>query len=405
MIAAQQVECFDTPVVPFLDLKAQYVSIEKDIMDAVHTVCDSQQFILGRYVADLEKCIAEYSHCRFGIGVSSGTDALLAALMALDIGPGDEVITSPYTFFATAGAIARVGARPLFCDIDSQTYNIAPSKVEELLREVAKWDNGRLINRRTRGVIKAMIPVHLFGQMADMKPLMEIAKIYRLAVIEDAAQAIGAEYIGGKRAGEMGSIGCFSFFPSKNLGGFGDGGMCTTNDPQLADRLRILRAHGAKPKYHHAMIGGNFRLDELQAAVVLTKFKHLDGWTEQRQTNAHFYDEAFARAGLGANLSTPKLMPGHRHVYNQYVIRVQRRDELKQYLSSVQISTEIYYPVPLHNQQCFSYLGYQPSDCAKSTQAAHQTLALPIYPELTDVQKHQVVKAIIDFYRSSTAKG
>lgn len=385
--------------VPLLDLKAQYTSIEQEVMDVLREVCASQKFILGAHVNELEQRVAEYSQCRFGIGVSSGTDALLVALMALDVGPGDEVITSPYTFFATGGAVARLCARPLFCDIDPTTYNLSPTAVENLIRDIGELRNGELYNRKTGGRIRVLLPVHLFGQVADMAPLLEIAKANNLKVVEDAAQAIGSEYSDGRRAGSMGDIGCFSFFPSKNLGAFGDGGLCATNDPALAERLKILRTHGAKPKYYHAVIGGNFRLDEIQAAILLVKFKYLDQWTAGRQKNAAFYDQAFERAGLSGPVSTPAVMPGYRHIYNQYVIRVQNRDGLKKHLTDARIGNEVYYPVPLHTQQCFAYLGYQESDCAESSKAAHETVAIPIYPELTDAQQQQVVDTIAAFYR------
>lgn len=388
-----------TQEVPLLDLKAQYTSIEQEVMDVLREVCASQKFILGAHVSELEQRVAEYSQCRFGIGVSSGTDALLVALMALDVGPGDEVITSPYTFFATGGAVARLCARPLFCDIDPTTYNLSPTAVENLIRDIGELRNGELYNRKTGGRIKVLLPVHLFGQVADMAPLLEIAQANGLKVVEDAAQAIGSEYSGDRRAGSMGDIGCFSFFPSKNLGAFGDGGLCATNDPALAERLKILRAHGAKPKYYHAVIGGNFRLDEIQAAILLVKFKYLDRWTAGRQKNAAFYDEAFERAGLSGQVSTPVVMPGYRHIYNQYVIRVQNRDGLKKHLTDAQIGNEVYYPVPLHAQQCFAYLGYQEGDCPESSRAARETVAIPIYPELTDAQQQHVVDTIAAFYR------
>ena len=384
--------------VPLLDLKAQYASIETEVMDAIREVCASQKFILGAHTEELEKRIAEYSQCRFGIGVSSGTDALLVALMALEVGPGDEVITSPYTFFATGGAIARLGAQPLFCDIDPLTYNLSPAAVEQLIGDVGKQKDGRLVNRKTGGTIKVLMPVHLFGQVADMGPFMQIAQAHGIKVVEDAAQAIGSEYAGGKRAGSMGDIGCFSFFPSKNLGAFGDGGMCTTNDPALAERLKVLRAHGSKPKYYHAVIGGNFRLDELQSAILLVKLKYLDQWTAGRQRNAAFYDQAFASAGLAGKVSTPELMPGYRHIFNQYVLRVENRDGLKKHLVEARIGTEVYYPVPLHTQQCFAYLGYGAGDCPESNRAAADTLAIPIYPELTEAQRQLVVDTVVNFY-------
>ena len=385
--------------VPLLDLKQQYSSIEADVLEALRQVCSSQNFILGPHVSELERRIADYSGCGFGVGVSSGTDALLLALMALDIGLGDEVITSPYTFFATGGAIARLGARPLFCDIDPLTYNLAPSAVTGLIRDIGEKTGGVLLNRTTGGTIKALVPVHLYGQMADMNGLIEIARRHRLKVIEDAAQALGAEDGDAKRAGAAGDIGCFSFFPSKNLGAFGDGGMCTTKDAALAERMKVLRGHGAKPKYYHAEIGGNFRLDELQAAVLLVKLDHLDRWTGQRQENARYYAAAFLRAGLSGTVITPASTPGYRHVYNQYVVRVPQRDALKAFLAGRGIGTETYYPVPLHVQECFSHLGYRPEDCPQSMRAAAETLAIPIYPELTDAQKNEVVEAIASFYR------
>ena len=389
----------ERPAVPLLDLKAQYVQLEDEISDALREVCDSQYFILGPGVKKLEEAIAEYCQCDHGIGVSSGTDALLVALMALEIGSGDEVITTPYTFFATGGSIVRTGARPLFCDIDPLTYNLSPASINELISEQCELRGDQLFNRATGGKVRAILPVHLYGQMADMDPIMDTARRYKLSVVEDAAQAIGSEYPGNRRAGSIGDIGCFSFFPSKNLGCFGDGGMCTSNDPELAERIRILRVHGGKPKYHHAIIGGNFRLDALQAAVLSVKLKYLDGWTAKRQENARYYDEAFANARLGEQVSTPRALEGYRHIYNQYVLRVQRRDELKAWLTESRIGSEIYYPIPLHMQKCFENLDYQPEDCPVSAQAAAETLAIPIYPELTREQQDSVVDTIADFYR------
>jgi dTDP-4-amino-4,6-dideoxygalactose transaminase len=385
--------------VPLLDLKTQYQHLEREIDAAIKRVCNSQRFILGPQVKELEGRIAEYSQCRFGIGVSSGTDALLVALMALEVGPGDEVITSPFTFFATGGVVARLGARPLFCDIDPLTYNLSPGAVEGFIREYCELIEGRLVNRRTGGVVKVLMPVHLFGQTADMGPLMETAQRYGLRVVEDAAQAIGSEYPGGRRAGSVGDIGCFSFFPSKNLGAFGDGGLCTTNDSELGEKLAVLRVHGGKPKYYHAVIGGNFRLDELQAAVLLVKLNHLDNWTASRQENARFYDGAFADAKLGGDVATPVALPGYRHIYNQYVLRVKERDRLKRHLEEAKIGTEIYYPVPLHMQNCFAYLGYRPEDCPEATRAAAETVAVPVYPELSRLQTQYVVDKVSEFYR------
>jgi dTDP-4-amino-4,6-dideoxygalactose transaminase len=384
--------------VPLLDLRAQYRTIESEVMETLREVCASQQFILGANVRELEAWVAEYSHCRYGIGVSSGTDALLMALMALEVGPGDEVITTPFTFFATAGTVARLGARPLFCDIDPLTYNLSPTCAAELIATQCERRDGRLINRKTGGIIKVLMPVHLFGQMADMEPLLELASRHGLRVVEDAAQAIGAEYPDGRRAGSWGDIGCFSFFPSKNLGAFGDAGMCTTNDPLLAERLKLLRVHGSVSMYHHAIIGGNFRLDELQAAVLLVKFKHLEDWTARRQANARYYDWAFDQAGIAGQVVPPRALVGYRHIFNQYVLRVERRDELKQYLADAKIGTEIYYPIPLHMQACFGYLGYQRGDCPEAYRASCETLAIPIYPELSAAQQQYVVDTITTFY-------
>lgn len=298
-----------TMQVPLLDLKPQYASLKTEALAAIERVCASQGFILGAEVTKLERDVAVYSQCKFGIGVSSGTDALLLALMALDIGPGHEVITSPYTFFATAGTIARTGARPTFCDIDPVTFNLDPQAVAAFLDKGCEQRGGSLVNRATGGIIKALMPVHLYGQVADMQPLLSLARRYGLKIIEDAAQAIGAADAQGHRAGSLGDIGCLSFFPTKNLGAFGDAGMCVTQDAQLAERMTVLRVHGGKPKYYHALIGGNFRIDELQAAVLNVKLPHLDAWTSARQRNAAFYDRAFADAKLGDAVQTPTPWP------------------------------------------------------------------------------------------------
>lgn len=364
--------------IPLLDLKAQYASIKAEIDAAVAEVLESQHFILGPKVAQCEKAIAEYSGCAHAIGVSSGSDALLACLMAEDIGPGDEVITTPYTFFATAGAIARVGATPVFVDIDPATYNIDPAQ----------------ISSKITGKTRAVIPVHLYGQMAEMDAVMKIAQERGLIVIEDAAQAIGAEYKG-HRAGSIGHYGCFSFFPSKNLGAAGDGGMVVTNDAARAEKLRCVRVHGSKPKYHHKIIGGNFRLDAIQAAVVSAKLPHLDGWTAARQRNAWRYDQLFAETGLPVGLPA---VAADRHIFNQYVIRVARRDELQAYLREKGVGTEIYYPVPMHLQECFAYLGHSAGDFPESERAAKETLALPVHPELTAEQASFVVETIGNFF-------
>lgn len=384
--------------VPLLDLKAQFAEIRDEVMPLIEAVCASQQFILGEHVRGLETELAAYSRCSSGIGVSSGTDALLLALMALRIGAGDEVITSPFTFFATAGAIARVGARPVFCDIDPQTFNLSPAAVDEFIERGCVVRDGVLRNRVSDGRVVALMPVHLYGQTADMDHLMPIARRHGLRVIEDAAQAIGSEHTHGARAGSIGDVGCFSFFPSKNLGAFGDAGLCTTNDEALAEHLRILRVHGGKPKYYHAYIGGNFRIDELQAAVLRVKLKYLDAWTEGRRRNAAHYDAAFGAAGLGGRILTPHAVSGCRHIYNQYVVRAPERDGLRQFLGARSVGTEIYYPVPLHLQECFAYLGHRPGDFPESERAAAETLALPIYPELERAQLDHVVESIAAFY-------
>jgi dTDP-4-amino-4,6-dideoxygalactose transaminase len=384
--------------VPLLDLKQQYQPLKGEIMRVIGEVCDNQSFILGPYVKQLEAEVAAYSQCRHGIGVSSGTDALLVALMALGIGPGDEVLTTPYTFFATGGVVSRLGARPLYCDIDPATYNLSAAAVERFIADHCDVASGKLRNRQTGGHIRALMPVHLYGQCADMDAMLAIARRHNLRVIEDAAQAIGAEAPGGRRAGSMGDIGCFSFFPSKNLGAFGDGGMCTANDDTLVESLRVLRVHGGKPKYHHAVVGGTFRLDELQAAVLTVKLNHLDAWTEGRQRNAATYDRLFRAAGLEGAVTLPTRVPGQRHIFNQYVIRVEERDRMREHLSAANVGTEIYYPVPLHLQRCFAQLGGKEGDCPEAEQAARHTIALPIYPELTEAQLNHVVQTIGRFF-------
>ena len=389
--------------VPLLDLKTQYRALKPELDAAIAEVMESQHFILGPKVQECESAIAGYSGCSFAVGVSSGTDALLICLMAEGIGPGDEVITTPYTFFATAGSIARLGATPVFVDIDPVSYNIDPAQIE------AK------ITPRTR----AIIPVHLYGQMADMDAILPIAVRHNLVVIEDAAQAIGAEHRG-RRAGSLGYYGCLSFFPSKNLGAAGDGGMVVTNDAGRADKLRRLRAHGSQPKYYHKLIGGNFRLDALQAAIVSVKLKHLDAWTSARQQNAQRYDRLFAQAGL--DVATTAAFAGressgsasvaaahrvhlpavatNRHIFNQYIIRVGERDRLKTTLETCGVGTEIYYPVPMHLQECFAYLGYTAGAFPESEGAARETLALPIYPELSDEQAGYVVQSVQNYLQT-----
>ncbi len=375
--------------VPLLDLKKQYTAIREEVLAVTDEIYASQYFILGPHVEQLEKQIAAYCNTGFATGVSSGSDALIVALMALEVGPEDLVITTPYTFFATAGAVARVGARPIFVDIDPDTYNISPALINRALEDMTAVQ---------RNKVKGIIPVHLYGQCADMEPIMEIARARNLPVIEDAAQAIGAEYRG-RRAGSMGHFGCFSFFPSKNLGAFGDGGIVTTDDSQRWETLRILRNHGAEPKYYHHIIGGNFRLDALQAAIVSIKLKHLDAWTAGRRKNAGVYRELLQASGMDSVLKLPVEIED-RHIYNQFVIAVpEKRDELRSFLQDAKIGTEVYYPVPLHLQECFAGLGYHAGDFPMAEQAAQKTLALPIFPELTEDQQAFTVEKITQFYR------
>lgn len=387
----------DRPI-PLLDLSLQHRDVEQAIWSAMQEVYRSGRFILGPKVEELETKIAGYCSVSHGVGMSSGTDALLAALMALEVGPGQAVITTPFSFFATAGAIARLGAQPLFCDIDAVTFNIDPEQLDRLLSEQCEQRNGRVVSKKTGATVTVVMPVHLFGQVTGFDQIIDSCAAHGLRIVEDAAQAIGAEDAKGQRAGSLGDIGCFSFFPSKNLGAFGDGGMCVTADEHIADRLRILRAHGARPKYHHAMIGGNFRLDAIQAAVLLAKLPQLDRWTQLRQENARHYDELFDAAGIGRRLQRPRAVPGHRHVYNQYVVRAQHRDGLRDHLKTAGIATEIYYPVPLHEQACFADLDYGPEELPVAQHAATEVLALPVYPGLTAAQRQRVVEAVVGFY-------
>jgi len=362
--------------VPLLDLKAQYATIKDEILAAVSEVLESQRCIGGPKVAELEEKIAALCECKFAVGASSGTDAIMNSLMSLDIRPGDEIITTPFTFISTVGCIARVGAKIVFADIDPKTYNIDPAGVKAVVTD------------RT----KAIMPVHLFGQMADMDPIMAVATEHNLAVIEDAAQSITSTYKG-KKAGSIGTVGCFSFFPSKNLGGIGDGGMIVTNDQQLYDRLFIMRNHGSKPKYYHRCVGGNFRLDPIQAAALLVKLPHLDEWSAKRRENAAYYDKKFA----GTVAGTPYISPDCVTIYNQYVIRVPRRDEVVAHLKANEIGCEIYYPVPMHLQECFGYLGYREGDFPDAEKAAAEVMAIPVYPELTDEMQDFVVDTILTF--------
>jgi dTDP-4-amino-4,6-dideoxygalactose transaminase len=369
-------------IVPQIDLKAQYLSIKADVDAAIAEVMESQHFILGPAVDRCERAIASYCGCAHGVGVSSGSDALLVCLMAENIGPGDEVLTTPYTFFATAGAIARLGATPVFVDIDPATYNLDASQIASK------------VTARTR----AIIPVHLYGQMADMDAVMAVAETHGLVVVEDAAQAVGAEH-NGRRAGSIGHYGCISFFPSKNLGAAGDGGMVVTNDSRRAERVKLLRAHGASPKYYHKVLGGNFRLDAVQAAIVTAKLPHLDGWTAARQRNAKQYNRLFTEAGLAATepreqrVGLPRVVTD-RHIFNQYIVRISERDQMKAALQARGVSTEVYYPVPMHLQECFAYLGYSVGAFPESERAARETLALPVHPELSDAQAQHVVDVV-----------
>jgi len=367
--------------VPLIDLQAQYAGIREQVLAAITRVCDSQRFIMGPEVDAFEREMAAMLRVRHAVGVSSGTDALVAALMALKIGPGDEVVTSPYSFFATAGSIARLGARPVFVDIDPVTFNLDVSKLEAACTPATR----------------AIIPVHLYGLMSDMTPLMDVARRRALPVVEDAAQAIGA-HRGGCSAGSAGDIGCFSFFPTKNLGAFGDAGLVTTNDEALGHALRLIRVHGSEPKYFHKMIGGNFRMDAIQAAVLRVKAPHLAGWTEGRRRNARKYRELIGAAGLDRHVTVPVEPSDAFHIYHQFVIRVEGRDTLRTHLRSRGVETEIYYPVPLHLQECFAPLGYQNGAFPHAEAAARDTLALPIYSELTDAQLAHVVDAMAEFF-------
>ncbi len=359
--------------VQFLDLRQQYLSIKQEIDEAVLRQVGSGNYVLGETVSQLEKRIAEYSGAAFGIGVASGTDALLLSLKACGVGQGDEVITSTYSFFASAGTIWNAGARPVFVDIDPGTFNLDVSQIKHKL------------SPRT----KAVMPVHLFGQCANMGPVMGVAAEKGLAVVEDAAQSIGALW-SGRRAGSIGTTGCFSFYPTKNLGAYGDGGMIVTSDPALADRLRLLRVHGAKPKYFHKIVGFNSRLDAVQAAILLVKLDHLDSWSERRRQNARVYDRLFR----GSDVVVPEVGEGNVSIFNQYVVRVPRRDAVKEYLKKKGVDTDVYYPLPLHLQECFQELGYTRGQLPNAEKAAAESLALPIYPELTSEQQEYVVSSV-----------
>ena len=383
--------------VPLLDLKAQYLTYADQIWPKLQDIAARQAFILGAEVTALEKSFAPYCGSAHALGVSSGTDALLLALMALDVGANDGVIAPTFTFFATGGTIARVGARPIFLDIDPTDFNLSASAVERYLRQECVVRHGQVYAKDSGVRVRAIMPVHLYGQAADMSALMALAREFDLKVIEDAAQAIGSE-IDGRRVGSFGDVGCFSFFPTKNLGAFGDAGLCTAQDAALFERLKIFRVHGGEPKYYHAWVGGNFRIDEIQAAVLNVKFQHLDQWSKARQRNAAWYREEFQKYNLARHVSLPIEKSNVRHIYNQFMIRIKDRDGLKKHLASVDVGTEIYYPVPLHLQECFKDLGYQIGDCPHAESAAREVLALPIYPELTHGQIQYVVRSIAQFF-------
>lgn len=378
--------------IPILDLKAQYLIIKEEIDSAIQRVLEAQQFILGVEVEALEKELAAYCQCKYAFGVSSGTDAILLSLTALGIHPGDEVITTPYSFFASSGSIVRLGAKPVYVDIEQSTLNIQAEPIES----------------KVTTQTKAVLPVHLAGQVADMGPILDVAGRYGLHVVEDACQAIGADYQG-RKAGSMGQLGCFSFFPSKNLGGYGDSGLVTTNNAELADRLSLLRNHGQRPKYHSQLVGGNFRMDAIQAAVLRVKFKYLEQWTEARRMHAALYRRLFEERGISIPLDEfghregivlPQETGFGRHIYHLYIIRTKFRDDLAHYLREHGIGSEVYYPVPLHLQDCFKDLGFHPGDFPHSERAARESLALPVYPEMTEDMLVRVADTIAEFFKT-----
>lgn len=378
------------PGVPLLDLQRQYRGLREEMLAAITRVCDSGRFVLGPDCEQLEAALAEYCQARHALACASGSDALLLALMAADVGPGDEVILPSYTFFATASAVWRLGARPVFVDIEPAGYNLDPA----------------LVAGKITAATKAILPVHLYGQCADMDAINALARPAGILVVEDAAQAIGAE-LGGRRAGSLGDVGCVSFYPTKNLGGGGDGGLLTTCRDDLADRLRLLRVHGMQPRYYHRVVGINSRLDSIQAAILNVKLPHLDDWADARRANAQRYHELFQQARLDELLGLPATLPNRRHVWNQYVVRVPdgRRDALREHLAQAKIGTEIYYPVPLHLQECFRSLGYGEGSLPESERAARQTLALPIFPELTAAEQQTVVRQIAAFFAAGLGAG
>ena len=388
--------------VPLLDLQAQYATIKDEVRAAVDDVFESQRFVLGTNVSTLETEIAEFCGVPFAVGVASGTDALLLSLKALGVGPGDSVVTVPFTFFATAGAIVNLGARPIFIDIEESGYNMDPEKLSAFLTRECTFNlnTQKTTHKSSNTTIKAIVPVHLYGQCADMDEILTIAQRHNLPVVEDACQAIGATYKN-RKAGAMGDLGCFSFFPSKNLGGAGDGGIVVSSNQQLAERVRLLRTHGAHSGYYHDIVGFNSRLDELQAAVLRVKLPHLPQWSEARRQNAMKYGRDFLAADLRSLVTPPAILPDRSHIFHQYVIRCDRRDELHAHLKAVGVGTAIYYPLSLHEQECFRYLGYQAGGFSCSRIASKETLALPVYPELTDEQRNYVVNSIAAFYRGT----
>ena len=385
--------------IPLLDLRAQYETIKDKVKPVIDDIFETQRFVLGAHGAALEEEIARYCGIPYAIGVASGTDALLLAMKAIGVGPGDAVITTPFTFFATAGAIVNLGARPIFVDIEEVGFEMDTEALSSFLMKECEYEptTRTMTHKASNLVIKAILPVHLYGQCADMDGISAIADRFKLPVIEDACQAIGASYKD-KKAGALGTLGCFSFFPSKNLGGAGDGGMVITADKDLADRVRLLRGHGAHHRYYHDTVGFNSRLDELQAAVLRVKLPYLDDWSKRRMEYAEKYAEAFKSAGLLEKVTPPAILPGRSHIFHQYVIRAKQRDELQVFLKEAGVGCEVYYPVSLHEQTCFRDLGYAPEDLPRSSAAAREVLALPVYPELTDDQRNYVVDRIAAFY-------
>jgi dTDP-4-amino-4,6-dideoxygalactose transaminase len=387
--------------VPLLDLQAQYATIKDTVRAAVDDIFESQRFVLGAQVAALEEEIAGFCGVPYAVGCASGTDAILLSLKALGVGPGDSVVTVPFTFFATAGAIVNLGARPIFVDIEAAGYEMDPDSLDRFFIRECEFNpsTGITMHTPSNTTVKAIVPVHLYGQCADMNAILAIAQRYHLPVVEDACQAIGAVY-GDRMAGALGDLGCFSFFPSKNLGGAGDGGMVVTSNPQLAERVRLLRTHGAHATYYHSIVGFNSRLDEIQAAVLRAKLPHLKAWSQARSENAMKYARDFEAAGVLSHITLPTIFPGRTHIFHQYVVRCQMRDELQAFLKSAGVGSAVYYPVSLHEQECFRYLGYAATDLPQSRVASKEVLALPIYPELTDEQILYVVDSIAAFYKA-----